>query len=151
MAALLLLLCFLAQGPSDPPRTPSTLSTDAAQTQSPARLEGRVVNLVGDPLRKATLRLQGLQTVTPGGVSQAPPSMTNYTTASDTDGNFVFEDVDPGRYNLSADRTGYVRTVYGSKGFNIPTTPLTLSASQKMTGVLIKMTPAGGDRRQSHR
>jgi hypothetical protein len=84
--------------------------------------------------------MTGPANFSPGPNVQAP-TITNYTSTTDTDGNFVFEDIDPGRFSLSAERTGYVRTMYGSKGPNLPATPLTLSASQKMTGVLIKMTP----------
>ena len=66
---------------------------------------------------------------------------TAYTAQSDAAGNFVIEDVEPGRYTLSADRPGYVRGVYGPRA-NAATT-LVLTTGQKMTGLSIKLTPEG--------
>ncbi len=66
---------------------------------------------------------------------------TAYTAQSDAAGNFVFDEVEPGRYTLSADRAGYVRGVYGPRAN--ANAPLVLTAGQKMTGLSIKLTPEG--------
>src|SRR5216684_4293953 len=100
-----------------------------------ARVEGRVTSVAGDPLRKANLRLQNTQAPGPSNAQPPPP---NYTSSSDADGNFLFEDVDPGRYILSAERNGYLAAHYGtgrrSQVFNV-------AVGQRVTGLIIKMTP----------
>lgn len=146
--AALLLLWFLAaafaplraQVPISRPIPPPPAAASNAESASPARIEGRVVSLVGDPLRKANLRLQGMfRPPSPG--STQPPVTTNYTTTSDAEGNFVFEEIEPGGFTLQAERAGYVRASYGAKGAGQPTTQITLRPGQKMTGVLMTMTP----------
>src|SRR5437016_9084652 len=79
-----------------------------ALAQSSAILEGTVLSATGDPVRKATLRLQ-LTSARRGAVS-----LSNYTGASDAEGHFIFDDIEPGTYQLSAERSGYVRGYYGS-------------------------------------
>lgn len=66
---------------------------------------------------------------------------TAYSAQSDAAGNFVIEDVEPGRYTLSADHPGYVRGVYGPRAN--ATTTLVLTTGQRMTGLSIKLTPEG--------
>ena len=66
-------------------------------------LEGKVLSLSGEPLRKATLHLRA-----------APGSSANYSVSSDATGKFVFDDIEPGRYSLSAERTGYVPQFFGA-------------------------------------
>ena len=64
------------------------------------RLEGRVASINGEAVRKASVRLQA---ATPGGQRPA-----NYVENSDKDGKFLFDDVAPGRYTLTArDRASY--------------------------------------------
>ncbi len=60
---------------------------------------------------------------------------------SDAAGNFVFDDVEPGRYTLSAERAGYVRGAHGPRPN--AATPLVLAAGQKLTGISIKLAPEG--------
>jgi hypothetical protein len=84
------------------------IATAAAQT-SPlkARIEGRLENaLTGDPLRKGVLRLRGAASTFRG---------PQYVADSDNNGNFVFEQVEPGSYVLSADRAGFLRGNYGAR------------------------------------
>src|ERR1700732_2409961 len=85
----------------------------AAQPQAEkARVEGQITNLAGEPLKKAMVRLQGnfVGSLPPGGQPAMPAS---YSSETDAAGHFVFEEVDPGRYTLSAERSGYVRGTYG--------------------------------------
>ncbi len=58
-----------------------------------------------------------------------------YSAESGVQGKFVFEDVTPGRFNLLAERTGYIR-------FQHPTL-IALDPGQSMTGISVKMTPQG--------
>src|SRR5437763_4130769 len=80
-----------------------------------ARVEGLITNLTGDPLKKAVVRLQGNFTAPTGTTGTPPAPPTAYTSETDAAGHFVFEDVDPGRYALSAERSGYVRAIYGAR------------------------------------
>src|SRR5579862_8540165 len=121
-----------------------TASFAAAQTTSTAgadkkkiRLEGRVLSLTGDVVRKATLRLQSS-----GGVQNGQPP-TNYSESSGNDGKFVFEDVAPGRYTLTAEKAGYVTQSYGARSNSSPGTLLTLNEGDQMKDLSIKMTPQG--------
>jgi len=111
-------------------------SSIAAQEQK-CRLEGQVLSLAGAPLKKAAVRLQfnGPQN----------PSITpvNYTAASDGEGKFLFEDVTPGTYVLSAQRTGYINQTYGAKSPGAGTGPLKLDSGQVMKGLVFKLVPQG--------
>ncbi len=107
----------------------------AAQTPDSAksaRLEGHVLNLTGEPLRKVTLRL-GNDALFAGNVA----AMT------DDKGKFTFEDVPPGRYAMTAERTGFLTQHYGASSYNSPGTPLTLKPGQDLKDLLILMTPQG--------
>jgi hypothetical protein len=117
------------------------ISVALCRAQAPAVLEGHITSVTGEALKKVSVRLQ--QTVAapgaPGGGAGAPIQMpAAFGTQSDAQGNFVFENLDPGRYTLSAERPGYIRQNYSaSGGSNL----LTLSAGQRMTGIDFKMTP----------
>lgn len=108
----------------------------AAQEQK-CRLEGQVLSLAGAPLKKASVRLQF--------IGQQTPSVTpvNYSAASDGEGKFLFEDVTPGTYVLSAQRTGYINQTYGAKSAGSGAGPLKLDAGQVMKGLVFKLVPQG--------
>jgi protocatechuate 3,4-dioxygenase beta subunit len=122
LAFLTLLICcatLLAQSPST--------------GQLSARIEGRVTNLAGEPVAKASVRLRWNSPSQPG---RLPPV---YTTSSDPDGNFAFESIDPGMYQLTVERVGYLIVFYapsagGPYSFGV-------APGQRLTGVAIKMTP----------
>jgi hypothetical protein len=64
------------------------------------KVEGFVLTAGRNPLHKAALLLQPF------------PSSSRaaaYMTTSDTQGRFVFDDIEPGAYTISADRNGYIR------------------------------------------
>jgi len=71
-----------------------------------ASIEGRVTNLSGDPLRKASVHLQYME---PTGPNVFQIGQVNFGATTDADGNFVFEALAAGKYMLSVDRTGYLR------------------------------------------
>lgn len=121
--------------PAPPPAsTPST--TTAADGAKKARLEGIVLSLNGEAVRKATVRLQG-SALQPG----QPPS--TYSETTDNEGKFVFEDVPAGRYTLSSEKPGFVTTRYGARSNTSPGTQLTLAEGTEMKNLSIKMTPQG--------
>src|SRR5688572_4622966 len=91
------------------PTETGPVSTPVAQTQpqsaepqKKAALSGQIVSLTGEPIRKAEVTLQRLDSPNPmamaGGV----------TTATDASGNFTFAELEPGRYNLLVNKAGYV-------------------------------------------
>ncbi len=90
--------------------------------QSTARIEGHVVSQSGEPVRKATVRLQGGQ----------PP--TTYVEVSDGAGKFAIEALPPGRFTISASRAGFNSP---------PNSTITLQAGQVKTDVEIKLVPLG--------
>ena len=114
--------------------TPSPATTDAEAKK--VRVEGTVLSLSGEVVRKATVRLQG-------GPAQPGQGPANYSETSDNAGKFVFEDVAPGRYVLSAEKPGFVPARYGARSTTSPGTPLFLTAGMEMKDLSIKMTPQG--------
>jgi hypothetical protein len=115
----------------------------AAQTPSTAppkgSVSGTVINTAGELLKSATLTLRGQPA--PQSAGATGPSLPQaYAASSDAQGKFMFDDLAPGRYTLSSERAGYLRTNYtaGSSG---PITVLDLTSGQTLTGIAIKMTP----------
>ncbi len=99
--------------------------------KKPIRLEGRVVGVNGAPLRKANVHLQGSGAGVP--VLQT----------TDDAGKFVFDNVAPGRYTLSADKIGFLAARYGARTESGPAVPLILAAGDEKKNLEIKMTPQG--------
>jgi hypothetical protein len=113
------------------------LAQTAPVTVQPARVEGQIVSATtGEPLKKASVRLNPNFQPTPNG-----PTPTAYAIATEADGKFVFDDISPGTYTLSATRTGFVAQSYGSRTPGVNPTPLKLDAGQEMKGIAIKLTP----------
>lgn len=104
--------------------------------QKAIRVEGTILSLNGDLVRKATVRLQG----TGGQPSQLPVS---YLETTDSAGKFLFDDVAPGRYTLSAEKPGFVGARYGARSNTSAGTQLNLTAGMEMKDLAIKMTPQG--------
>jgi hypothetical protein len=117
-----------------PAGTSADPGTEAAKK---ARLEGSVVSLTGEPIPRATLRLQGT-------AIQAGQLNTAVSVTADDAGKFVFPAVEPGRnYQLTAQRPGYVAARYGARAPNAPGAPLSLEEGQVVKGVVVTMTPQG--------
>ncbi len=124
-------------------------SVIAAQAQPPVdgapdpdkkkiRLEGYVLSVTGEAVRKATLRLQGN-----GPAQNAQVLPTTYTESTDTAGKFVFEDVAEGSYTLAAEKAGFVTQRYGARTTGSAGTVLTLVSGLTLKDLNIKMTPQG--------
>ena len=115
----------------------SILASSLSAQEQKCRVEGQVLSIAGMSLKKATLRLQ----------STAQPSQsttpTNYVATSDGEGKFVFEDVVPGTYTLSAQRTGYVGQSYSAKSPGSGVTQLKLDSGQVLKDLLFKLIPQG--------
>ncbi len=101
---------------------------------SSGSITGIVTSSTGQPLKNALLHLQPWSTGSPGQASSA------YSTSTDAQGSFLFENLDPGRYDLSAERTGYLRATYSASGKSASSV-LDLASGQQLTGISLKMTP----------
>ena len=118
---MILIACCLAQPP---------LLTEKAS------VSGSVTSIAGDPLRRVTLRLNAL----PGARGSSTESLvSNATAETDSQGNFAFDEVVPGRYMLRAERSGFLGAGYWDDRGPV----LTINPGQKTTGIVIKMTPQG--------
>lgn len=96
-------------------------------------IEGTVLNSsTGEALKKVNVIAH------PIGMNSAGASAI-----SDAAGRFKIDGLDPGRYNLSANRTGFVNQMYGAKAPNRGVASLTLSAGQNMKDVAFKLIPHG--------
>ena len=126
------LLSFIAFGVvAQTPAPPLGQAADE-KAKLQATLQGQVLNQVtGEPVRKANLSLKPES----GG--------TTLKGVTDNEGKFSIENIDPGRYTLSADRQGFVTQSYGASRPSGPGTPLELKTSQALKGLSFKLTPQG--------
>jgi hypothetical protein len=121
-------------------------SPDPAIPQDPdkARLEGRVFNSVtGEPLRKThlTLRMNVAQQQGQGRQQQQQPVST-YTVTSDAEGQYVFPNVDPGDYQLTATHDGFADLRLGNRAAR-NTEPILLGPKDAKTDFHLKLVPYG--------
>ena len=126
------------QAPSSPPQSNQNQAPTPPETKPEdlCIIEGQVTNLAtGAPLRKVELTLRGTERGTAGAMPNT------YTAASDAGGNFSIKDVEPGKYRLSAQRTGFVNSQYGSRGPMRGGTTLTLGTGQRLKDLSLRLTP----------
>jgi len=131
----LCLFCMLLSAPLSAQPAQDSAANAAART---ARVEGQVLTQTGEPLRKATVRLTHYY-------ADPSPNAISYTDTADGAGKFVFEGVLPGRYTLSAERTGFMPQNYGARGAatDSPGSVLTLAAGQIVKDLDFKLIPQG--------
>ncbi len=97
-----------------------------------ATVGGRLTDAnTGEPVRKATLSL--MQMPSGGAVMTGPPPATTVTT--DSEGKFSFMKVEPGTYMLTAEKTGYVRQQYGSRGGQFGGSSIVVKAGDKFASL----------------
>ena len=121
---LLLLSPFQSFGQigTDPPTAPNAAGRLATVAGTVFRLD------TGEPLKKATVML-----------ANHTHSEGYYEDATDDQGHFRFENIEPGSYYLTVSRNGYVNAEYGQKKAGGPGAVLTLAAGQQMTDLLFKL------------
>ena len=115
---------------NQPPAPPETKPEDLCT------VEGQVTSLAtGAPIRKAEIMLRG---------SERPAAGTmpaSYSATADAGGNFTIKDVEPGKYRLSAQHSGFVSLQYGARNANRGGTTLTLGHGQRLKDLSLRMAP----------
>ncbi len=93
-------------------------------------VEGRVTNLAtGEPLTKTTLLM--VRAGGGGGGGRRQP----YSASTDAEGRFKLKDIEPGSYQFSATRNGFVRQEYGAKQTGRRGKPLVLNKGQQVADI----------------
>jgi hypothetical protein len=110
----------------------AAMACGQAPSNGKGAIEGTVVNLRGEPLRKTTLWLRPLR-----------PELHDLRTSTDNEGKFVFEGLDPANYLLSADHAGYLNQSYGTRTPGLLGGALEVRADSRVSDVVITMTPQG--------
>lgn len=137
--ALLALPMFAAAQQSAPvssqagqPQQPNAPPAPPTRPEDLCSIEGQAVNAItGEPVKKAQITMNSL-----GGRATA-----NLGAVTDATGRFVIENIEPGRYNLSAERNGFVRLQYGARGPGRPGAPLLLNPGQRTRDLVFRLVP----------
>jgi len=139
LAVQLLILLFVAAG-------------SIAGQQPTSTLQGTVVEAgTNRPLAGASLELRALQDNSSPAVI-LPNSPIPYYQASSSPvypglsgdaGQFVFRNIPPGRYTLTASHNGHMHAEYGQRGPNGKGMILTVLTGQPLTGIRLTMTRSG--------
>ncbi|MCS6953140.1 MAG: carboxypeptidase regulatory-like domain-containing protein [Bryobacterales bacterium] len=121
---------FSSQAPPGASAPEGPKVTDPKQL---SKVEGRVVHAqTGEPLRRVSLTLRRMAR-----------EAVSFVATSDQDGRFVFENVEPGTYQLTAERAGFLRQAYGARGAAYAGTPITVSPGQHLRDLDFKLLPQG--------
>lgn len=116
----------LGNGPQNRQQTPPV----PVKPEDLASIEGQVFNAAtGEPLKKASVSIR------------RPERGQPLFAMTDASGQFSLTGVEPGRYRMFAERNGFVRQEYGARGPERPGTALTVDKAQRLTGVLLRLTP----------
>jgi len=121
-----------------PLATLALAQTPPDQPQDKARVEGVLLNKVnGQPVRKAFISLR-VSVIRPQPAG-APAPKSYYSVMSNAEGKFVFDQLDPGGYTLTADRNGYIHAAYRSSGGTL----LNVGPGQTVKNIRLVITPLG--------
>src|SRR6266852_917458 len=142
LLVLVSLICFAQPpggmrrgGPSNPQQPQQQPAPPPAPVYKPEELcsvAGQVTSMNGEPLRKAEVTLRKMER--PGGT---------YVATSGAGGNFVINNIEPGKYRLSADRNGFVPQSYTPGSAAQTGATLTLEKGQHLKNIDFKLTPQG--------
>ena len=135
---LLLALALFAQKPAPQSQPqPQLAAPPETKPEDLCTIEGQVFSLAtGAPVPKAEVILRGAQRPANG-----PAMPLSYSTVSDAGGNFIMKDLEPGKYRLSIQRTGYVSFNYGSHGPARARTLLSLDPGHRLKDLVARLTP----------
>jgi protocatechuate 3,4-dioxygenase beta subunit len=120
----------------------------AAPPPAKGTIEGQVLSASGTPLKKANVRLiaildvPALAAAGAGQPRMAPPQRPAVLTKeTDDQGRFSFTGLEAARYQLSAERQGYLRQSYGARKYSGGGTPIRLGQDQHVKDVIFKLSP----------
>ena len=92
-------------------------------------LEGNVVTASGEPIKKALVEIIG----------ESSERGANYSAVADQDGHFRVGALQPGRYRIFVERTGFIQV--DRKNHRGPGIVLSLEAGQEVRDLLLRMLP----------
>ena len=103
-------------------------------------IEGQVMNLkAGSPLKKASVQLTMMN---PGGGGSSREQMpVRKAVETDEQGRFVFTGLDAGKYQLSAERQGFLRQNYGARKYSGGGTPVLVTEGQNVKAIVFQLSP----------
>jgi hypothetical protein len=107
------------------------LATALHAAQTTSSIGGQVLNSVDDA------PVNGVELV----LTEAASASTPLKFVTETRGLFLFENLPPGRYVLLAEREGFARQVYGSRGNPLAGVTLSLAPGQEMNDLEFDLTP----------
>jgi uncharacterized GH25 family protein len=112
-------------------------------------IEGQILSAAGVPLKKANVRLVAMVDRPAAGPAvmnvqgQIAPAQRPGILNKETDdqGRFSFTGLEAARYQLSAERQGYLRQSYGARKYSGGGTPIRLGQDQHVKDVVLKLSP----------
>ena len=111
-----------------------------APAKGTCSIAGVVVKLgTSEPLKKAQVNLQKVDDASSG-----------YSAHTDAAGHFAIQKIDPGRYNLQVEHSGYVSQSYGGNSSARRGAVLALSPGSEIKDLLFRMVPFGSYFRKNY-
>ena len=112
----------------------SALTSICAQTPPPAALSSAIAGTVikqpgSEPLKKVLVQV----------IAENQREAGNYTASTDADGRFRIDNVEPGRYRIFLERTGFIAV--NERGQKADINVFTIKAGQTLENLLLQMLP----------
>jgi len=124
--ALFLVIANVASG-----QEASSAKAAGSSTKDTCSISGLVVKSeTNEPLKKAGVYLRKLDDLRSG-----------YVTHTDATGHFAIERIEPGRYDLRVEHTGYLSQSYGENSAANRGAVLSLATGSKMSDLLFRLVP----------
>jgi protocatechuate 3,4-dioxygenase beta subunit len=101
-----------------------------ADAAKPPSIEGRVLSLAGEPVRKAVVTVEA-----------TGAKAHSYSAVTNSEGRFSLDSVEPGDYRMVVERAGYLKQGYGSDEPGEFGSVITLAAEQRLTDLVVRLTP----------
>ena len=94
------------------------------------KIEGSVASASGEPIKKALIEV----------ISETHEHAANYSAVADQEGHFRIADMQPGRYTIFAERTGFIQV--DNRNHRSPGVVVALEPGQAVKELLVRMLPA---------
>jgi hypothetical protein len=130
--AILCVLCLAGSSALLGQQSPAT-NTAKSTSANNCSIAGSVVKATtGEPIKRAGIYLQ-----------KSDDLRSGYSAHTDATGHFAIDEIEPGRYNLRVEHTGYVSRSYGESSAESRGAVLTLAPGRRMQDLLFRMSPWG--------